>query len=137
MLLELLVVAVPLRADGRVAGRWSRRGHLWLGQDAQSRIPTIVNHTIDAVGEVLDLQLEVVDRAGPVHEVTDCFNLAGEIFNCINLVDEIGHRRVDLRLPHQDLLHFVLDGLEASTQAVHGRLEGRQMVVELLHLVEE
>jgi hypothetical protein len=137
MLPELLVVAVPLRADGRVAGRWSRRGHLWLGQDARSRIPTIVNHTIDAVGEVRDLQLEVVDRAGPVHEITDCFNLAGEIFNRINLVDEIGHRCVDLRLPHRDLLRLVLNGLEASTQAAHGRLEGRQTVAELLHLIEE
>jgi hypothetical protein len=34
MLPEVVFEAVPIRADGRVAGRWSHRDRLRLGQDA-------------------------------------------------------------------------------------------------------
>jgi hypothetical protein len=116
----MVVDAVPFRADGWVAGRWSRRSHLRVGQDAQHRSPAIKDHSIDAVGEVGDLRLEVVDRTGLASEIRDSVDFAGEALDCLHLADEIYDRHVDLRLPCMDRVRLAFDGLEALAQVAHG-----------------
>jgi hypothetical protein len=58
---EVVVESVPFKADGWVAGGWSRRSHLGCGQDARSRSRTVEKHSIDLVAEGGELLLEVVD----------------------------------------------------------------------------
>jgi hypothetical protein len=58
MLPEVIVEVVPIRADGRVAGRWRRSDRLGLGQDAVSRSPSVANQSIELVADVGDLLLE-------------------------------------------------------------------------------
>jgi hypothetical protein len=127
----MLVHAEPIRADGRVAGRWSRRDRLRIGQDALSRSHTIENHSIELGVEVGDLQPEIVD--GVV--------VADEVFDGVKLDDEICDRRIDSLLPRRDFLHLVLDGNETIPNRVDALLETgealAQTVVELLHLLEQ
>jgi hypothetical protein len=133
----MVVDAVPFRADGWVAGRWSRRSHLRVGQDAQHRSPAIEDHSIDTVGEVGDLRLEVVNGSGRASEIRDGVDFAGEALDRRHLADEIHDRRVDLRLPLLYRVRLAFDGVEALVQVTHRRLEGRQPVAELLHLIED
>jgi hypothetical protein len=71
---EVVIEAVPIRADGRVAGRWSRRDRLWFGQDALSRYATVENHSIDLVADVGDLLLKPNDLVDVTPQVFDRVN---------------------------------------------------------------
>jgi hypothetical protein len=128
----MLVHAEPIRADGRVAGRWSRRDRLRFGQDALSRSHAIENHSIELGVKVGDLQPEIVDGVVVV---------ADEVFDSVELDDEICDRRIDSLLPRRDLLHLFLDGVEAVPNRVDALLETGealvQTVAELLHLLEQ
>jgi hypothetical protein len=127
----MLVHAEPIRADGRVAGRWSRCDRLQFGQDALSRSHAIENHSIELGVEVGDLLPDIVD--GVI--------VADEVFDGVELDDEICDRRVDSLLPSRDFLHLFLDGIEAVPNRVDALLETGEAVVqtvaELLHLLEQ
>jgi hypothetical protein len=107
----LFVDAVPIRADGRVAGRWCRRAHLRFGQDARHETSSIENHSIYLRADIGDLRLEEVDFTFLVEEFVDCVDLAGEVTGRIDLGGEICDRRVDARPPRRNLLRRVLEGL--------------------------
>jgi hypothetical protein len=123
----VVVEAVPFRADGWVAGRWSRRSHLGCGQDTRSRSRTIGNHSINLSAEGGDLLLEVVDGGG----------LAGVALDGVDLDDEIRDRCVDPCLPRRDLVRLGLERREAVAEGVDTQLEGGEALAELFHLVEE
>ena len=63
--------AVPSGADGRVAGRCSRRSRHGVRQDASTRLKTIENHSIQLAGEGTQLVVEVVDGAELGGEIRD------------------------------------------------------------------
>jgi hypothetical protein len=121
----VVVDAVPVRADGWVADRWSHRIHLGFGQDARSKSRLIKNHSIDLVAKKGDLLLEVIDDVG----------LAGVVVDGVDLDDEIRDRRVNLLLPCRDIFHLVLDRLEVV--GIDARLKGGEALIDLLHLIEE
>jgi hypothetical protein len=130
---EVSVEAVPIRADERVAGRWSRRVHLWFGQDALLGSPSVEDHSIELVVEIGDLLVQLVDGV----------DLAGELLDSVDLGDEICDRRVEFLLPICSLVLLVLDWLQTRTQGLNTGLEFGETAVESvealvdLHFVKE
>jgi hypothetical protein len=97
---EIGVEEVPIRADERVAGRWSRHVRLWFGQDALLGSPSVEDHSIELVVDIGDLLVQLVDGV----------DLAGELFDNVDLGDEICDRGIEF--PIRDLVLLVLDWLQ-------------------------
>jgi hypothetical protein len=58
-------MAVPIRADGWVAGRWRRRSRLRAREDARLMGSPIEDHSIELLVDGTNLQLEILH--GRVH----------------------------------------------------------------------
>jgi hypothetical protein len=75
----MVVEAVPMRADDRVADKWSHHGHLRFRQDALCLAPVIENHSIDLGGEVGDLLIELVVGVDLDGEISDGIKLGDKV----------------------------------------------------------
>lgn len=68
---DAVLDAVPIRADGRVAGRWKRRSRPRGWQNVRAQCLTIEDHSIQLGGESPQLVCDVIDGADLGGEVLD------------------------------------------------------------------
>jgi hypothetical protein len=131
---EVGVEAVPIGTDERVASRWIRCVRLRFGQDSLLRSPSVEDHSIELVVEIGDLLVQLVNGV----------DFASELFDRVNLGDEICDRRIEFLLPICGLDLLVLDWLQTRAQGLNTGLkfgetavESVEALVDLLHFVEE
>ena len=117
----LMVDAVPIGADGRVAGRCCCRSRHGVRQDARTGWKSFEDHSIQLGGE----------GDQPVGDVVDGGDFGGEV----------GDGGVDAGLPRHEsggrLLHQLEAVAQRSLQTVDARLHQGESVAQLLHLIEE
>lgn len=117
----VIVMAVPIRADDRVAGRWRSRGRHRVGKDTRVEVGTTENHLVELLGEDADLGLERVDDG----------ELGGEVV----------HGSVDVGSPDRELLGGSLHAGEAvaqrGLQAIDAGFHRGKALAKLLRLVKE